>query len=353
MVWEASCAFVNLDKYMATCYLAALGEMFFVRCVYTGQLLERLMRYHFAPSMLSKFLPQKPTDRSSLGTLYILPTEILRMIFEELDELNDAICFGLANSILLHIGAHHINAHFEEADSAYSWRGDRIMLLADSVPDAPKDLLTAEDIKKLDTWGFDEIWGEMGEDESHRPAYMIEPDKHYRTMRKFDQVLYWTILWHQLRQETPVLMNLSKRVYVVEKTIQDIAGPFNISLQSVMHARICWAFEESWHYPNGEPPVKRGAWAGDRFAVEDKSYDRCVKDGEEWTDVSHKIGKELLAYWKDHSDRFESRPSLREDSWQEQGHAWLLKKYRPRACKGKGKGKGKPRASIEQTVQVL
>ncbi|KAL0960940.1 hypothetical protein HGRIS_005945 [Hohenbuehelia grisea] len=334
---EADCAFANLDQYMATCYIATLGEVFFLRSVDAREILARLMRYNFSPSMLYKFLSNKSADRSNLGMLSALPTEILSMIFDHLDVLSDAICFALTNSILLHVGAHRINFLLGLEEHA-SWRGDRIIFLAHEVPDAPKGLFTAEELDDLGTWGFKDIWGNMGEHDTYRSAYPIAPDDRYRNMCEFDQVLYWTILWHQLRQDTPVLMNLSKRVYVVETTIKSIARPFDIGLDNVLLARICWTFEEPGRFPEYDPPVKRGSWAGDRFVVEDKScLDHCIDNGEEWTDVSDDIGKELLTYWTDHSDRFGGRPSRRNHDHKletgyslDRGQTWLLEEYKPR-----------------------
>ncbi|KAL0950964.1 hypothetical protein HGRIS_014939 [Hohenbuehelia grisea] len=249
---------------------------------------------------------------STLGDLAKLPAEIVCMIFNEIGDVEDAICLALTNHTLLGFGVERVNHLANVLNTPHSWRGDRIVLLGDwnEDDDAPKGLITEEDLKFFEERGIG--WSSVTSEEGYTvtdtsppslqkylPGHGPFPD--FFTLERvstLDFVSYLNIISaEQFYPEQPVLLNLSKRLYVVGESFEKSTHPRGFGLGNAIQTRICW----STVYPeSSDPPICRGVWAGDRFALEDQAYvDRLVSEGEEWTDVTEEIAKELVKHWEE------------------------------------------------------
>ncbi|KAL0950963.1 hypothetical protein HGRIS_007714 [Hohenbuehelia grisea] len=305
---------VNVDKRKRSSSFSNLSTFFFMSLGYKDSITSTLTRYRlrFTKRMRRDF-PNKPLKMSTLGNLSKLPMELVRMIFDEIDDIQDLICLILTSHTLFCLGLNRLHQLADLLSATHSWRGDRIVLYGDwsTDDDAPKGLLTEDDLKFLEERGIG--WGsikdrENGYEEENSASepglgkYLASRDRDIDMWDQADSAdvrRYFHIIdSNNFYAEKPVLLNLSKKLYVVSEAFEKATGRFGLG--NALQTRICWTTV----YPDSrDPPVCRGAWAGDRFILEDQAYvDRLVNDGEEWTDVTEEIAKELMTYWENREE---------------------------------------------------
>lgn len=235
------------------------------------------------------------------------------MIFEEMTELHDALCFGLANSRLLAIGQHHIKKLML---NRISWAGKRIICIGDYAQDVPEGMLSDKEIED-----FKSMMVKEPEDETQDDDTLNLYDLPYRPARwpveQFATPLSWGEFWgdeadgvdrinHRIIQQPSydsesswVLCNLSKYEFVNYDDIRELGrkAKGDIGIGRVVLSRICWSTDPSvgMSYEGG---IHRGVWAGDRFESTTIDRMRAPKAGQEWKDVTSEVIKEISTIWE-------------------------------------------------------
>ncbi|GBE85499.1 hypothetical protein SCP_0800160 [Sparassis crispa] len=129
---------LNLDTWQVICDGGKLGEWLFYDSL-PSDLVELLAIPFSGTPTRTLFTPT-----NALGRLE-LPGEILLCIFDEVDDLHDAICLGLTNTALRSVGHKRIQRLIVETTAP--WAGYRIVCLGEYMhnDDLPVDMLTEEE----------------------------------------------------------------------------------------------------------------------------------------------------------------------------------------------------------------
>ena len=105
-----------------------------------------------------------------------------------------------------------------------------------------------------------------------------------------------------LPDETIILRNLSKRVYVRSDTLSVTGKDHYCGLGRALLSRICWSTDNSAAMSEeykGE--IHRGVWAGDCFdIIKLRELDSSVCD---WEDVTREVRKEMLEIWEENDQK--------------------------------------------------
>ena len=244
---------------------------------------------------------------ASLGRFW-LANELITMIFEELDDIHDAIMLGLTHDTLMLIGWKHIRA-LALQDIA-PWAGDRIICVGTWGEDLPEGLISEEEEAELLSLYnttqptptesfilyyiacdyFDGVTSTLSVNDQRRLGLSS------KELHILDQVMmktgyHWEKGW--------VLMNLSAMEYVTSKAASRILHSMDPAdarcFGQLILSRICWSSYDSTaiHF---DGPLHRGVWAGDRFRIVTTDvFNARISGKEEWKDVSVEAAKWLEA----------------------------------------------------------
>ena len=242
---------------------------------------------------------------SSLGCFQVA-TELIVMIFEEIDDAYDAIMLGLTHDTLMIIGWRHIQSLL--AQERPRWAGCRIICLGNGGNDLPDGVISEEEKEKYlklagssdqpesgdegdETESFDLY--EISERISNSPDMLDSAEREplglsseeRRVLRKIidggDGGYYWWKGW--------VLMNLSTKEYVKSKAAAKILPSMDATdgrcFGQLILSHICWSSYDctAIHFDGG---LNRGEWAGDRFRIVTTNVFESKTTGEQWEDVS-------------------------------------------------------------------
>ena len=229
------------------------------------------------------------------------------MVFEEIDDMHDAIMLGLTHDTLMLIGWKHIRALVLRKTTP--WAGGRIICIGDYAKDLPEGLISEEEQEELLHLGC--------ENDEPTPTetfdlYQISYDKFRNTSGHFmvkyhrltglsskeRQILYQITTPEYEWEQGWVLMNLSAMEYVTSKAASGILRSMDpddaCCFGQLILSRICWSSDDSTSIAfNG--PLHRGVWAGHRFRIvtTDVFNTRFSGKEEEWKDVSVEAAKWL------------------------------------------------------------
>ncbi|KDQ11609.1 hypothetical protein BOTBODRAFT_189786 [Botryobasidium botryosum FD-172 SS1] len=322
---------INLDKRQTLGFWGKLAEFIWASEPHT--LAWRLIPVDFSPIIASSIARRKTpsglTIAQLLGSLH-LPTEILAMIFSEIDSFQDAFSLAYANTHLLAAGQGTLCALLRV--KAAHWAGDRIVCIGDYAEneDLPEGMLTAAETQELLTFEAKEEYSSADEDDTppdcHTDLYHFADDNYQhcgQSLRRYS-IDYFEFVRKLLPSERKcyddlvdangkllsddvALCNLSRREYVRLKALKSvyglpIDGPWltgdRDDLGTVLLTRICWSSDASWDY-NGRY-LEKGLWAGDRFEIATvDAVNARIERGEAWMDASADALGDIRAILKD------------------------------------------------------
>ena len=236
---------------------------------------------------------------SPLGRLQ-LATELISMIFKEIDNVDDAIMLGLTHDALMVIGWEHIRALLIQ-DSA-PWAGTRIIVAGDYGVDVPEGLISEEEKEEWSRLYLKNV-GEEFEDLNLYEVFprlvggsggnTSEDYQRYRRLSWEERSLARTITKkkaYQYRWEKGwVLMNQTKKEYVTSMAASSILPSIDATVAHcfgrLILCRICWSTDSSvaMYFEGG---LHRGVWAGDRFMIVTVDDFEAMPSAKGWKDVS-------------------------------------------------------------------
>ncbi|KDQ16494.1 hypothetical protein BOTBODRAFT_173016 [Botryobasidium botryosum FD-172 SS1] len=225
-------------------------------------------------------LPATQTIDQLLGYLN-LPTEILIMIFNEIDNFPDAFSLAYTNTYLLAAGQDILCALLKARET--QWAGDRIVCIGDYAQnnDLPQGMLTTAEMQGLLAFESDEV---------PRNLYGFA-DKKYQKPREYDKGWVET---NEFGRKLQPYTNGSASIAckALERSNPTIVYSATFPGANTMYdfgtihlTRICWLSANVWEH-NGKF-LDCGVWAGDRFEITtmDAMHERINK-GEAWDDIS-------------------------------------------------------------------
>lgn len=271
-----------------------------------------------------------------LGALQELPTELLSIIFTELeDDFITIFCLSLANTRLYELGYLYL---FERVQEANNWIGDRLVCLGDySYPEhAPEGILTSAEMELLNSdWHITESLDQVMEHTCDLDRLCVlastefgqKQAKYLDDLSSVEEVCFLELKeavggrhysssdFVASKEHPWVLCNLTTgeyvraevmwRVYLEQKNedlrnIEPHYGPVweggeYPTLVTAIVMRFAWAhYSRDHELPAGRKSIS-GAWAGHRFEVVPLANMRQLEDGKHWEDVSEEIAKEIRA----------------------------------------------------------
>lgn len=254
--------------------------------------------------------------------IFRLPYELLAMICQNLDNFDDMFCYCLAERRLLlagfktmvkfqcrgpiHAGHRVIAASNETLDDDYP------SSVSSSIAEAYQSRTSAED--EVDPADSSAQWYSMMCGYPREPSLVesLYMQRHlkYRVRHenrrhpKLQDVLecLWGTPWGACAKaefrKRLVLCNLSKKQYVCESAIDDLASEHpqksTIVPPNLVHAMLLRVFWTS--YPTND--IQRGAWAGDRFEVISSKMLQEKSDLDQWSDVTEDSVRLLRRIWE-------------------------------------------------------
>lgn len=253
--------------------------------------------------------------KSPQSKLLKCPAEILSIVFEEVEELADAVCLCLADGHLFSIG--FPRAVELQKLSIACWAEDRVICLGgytkdDDYPESIQPVVNAY-IKRWpprkEEADYKSYFSNLAWTRFTKNGFCTFVGE-YRCEDDFDTDLsrpdasaYWDLFSPEYDSEQPwVLCNVSKGEYVRAEAVATLTGrehkgPFieaPINLGHALLSRICWSSDPSISM-SYDKDLHRGPWAGDRVAV--TALDR-LKFGIEWKDVSKEVVDVLCDIWE-------------------------------------------------------
>ena len=229
------------------------------------------------------------------------------MIFEEIDDVYDAIMLGLTHDTLMIIGWRHIQSLL--AQERPPWAGCRIICVGAWGEDLPDGVLSEEEEEKYyklaslhsksdklgpghedsdsGTESFNlyniipYILGDVDIRFPKRPPSGLFSEERRVFQEIIDKRYYWWKGW--------VLMNLSSKQYVTSKAAAKILPSMDATdarcFGQLVLSQICWSSDPdcAMHFI-GE--LNRGDWAGDRFRIVTTDVFKSKTAGEQWKEVS-------------------------------------------------------------------
>ncbi|KAI0058872.1 hypothetical protein BV25DRAFT_1918979 [Artomyces pyxidatus] len=263
-----------------------------------------------------------------------LPEDVIHCIFDQINDLDDAICFSLSHRRLRIVGRHHVFTLLALEKASSSWIGDRLICIGGETEDLPGDLLTPAEEQALQSWTEEDLQqyneeqgleltfedtntfdvsgslvGRSREIDPEEPRITSRGISRLRRGRLRELDAFEILLQPKYHSRHPwILCNFSKRVYVRLDALAKLAGreietsetPLFNSLCGFAHvllSRISWSSRSSTAM-SYKGKLHRGVWAGDRFEI--LTMDRLDRHREkdEWADISAEVVKELRAIWK-------------------------------------------------------
>ncbi|KAF8058654.1 hypothetical protein FPV67DRAFT_1785724 [Lyophyllum atratum] len=284
-----------------------------------------------------------------------LPTELIIIILEEVEDLTDLVCVVLTCRRYFEIGRPILEARFEEMFT-YSWAGNRLICAGDyaDIDDLPEGMLTEDEKRLLDEkfepgstdedcgvceqlsfvqtlqpdWRLNHKRAIFYQDNPRLSSYFMclqETGYHERVrtpprvgwagMRDVEVLKWLTKVTSQgFSDRTPlsekygsyVLRNLTTKEYIRGAAVREAWNtpdmPYLQALRftHLLVLRITWSQDSSLSIPyEGPIQVHRGVWAGHRFDLSDIT---TVEDGQgtinNWKDVSKVVIDELMAVFE-------------------------------------------------------
>ena len=249
----------------------------------------------------------KLATNSSLGRLQ-LAVELIFMIFEEIDNLYDAIMLGLTHDTLMVTGWEHIRVLLVR-DSA-PWAGCRIICAGAWGTDLPEGVISKkeeeewcrlfpeEEGREPESFNLYEIFDmllkegspeDTGEDYQRLMRLSSEERRLFRTITEKRKERYqWEDGW--------VLLNQTAKEYVTSKaasrTLPSMEATDARCFGQLIVSRICW----SSYYSTAlqfDGDVHRGVWAGHRFVIVTTDVFEAMPSTQGWEDVSAEAAKWL------------------------------------------------------------
>lgn len=275
---------------------------------------------------------------SFLITFFSLSTELHELIFARLESIEDLICLSVTSRYFWDIGYKHIHQYYTSLLG--SWAGHNIICVGDYVDagDYPSNLYSAEEEQELNdlTVGPDGYCLDSGADSdssanSRRLTLYdlaMEPIATIEEAVDLDQISTralnacmrrcrsekWTfdfkhpelVMRNSIyfpNSQVWILRNLTTKEFVLPTAIalkpEYIEGPFirGLGFGEVAMARTCWTSDYGVAM-SCSTNICRGVWAGHRFDITTLSRHNEGTQGEEWTDVSEDVSKEIAHIWQ-------------------------------------------------------
>ena len=238
----------------------------------------------------------KPAAISSLGRLQLLAIELIFMIFEEIDNLYDAIMLGLTHDTLMVIGWERIRVLLVR-DSA-PWAGCRIICAGSLGQDFPSEVIYEEEEEEWRRLYPEEVQGNLyeifnkileedtredtGEDYQRLMKLSEEERRLFRTITEKKKERYqWENGW--------VLVNQTEHEYVTSKAASNILPSIDAAdarcFGQLILSRICWSSYGAT-YMRFQGWIDRGVWAGHEFVIVTTDVFEAMPTTERWKDVS-------------------------------------------------------------------
>ncbi|KAK4080467.1 hypothetical protein Trihar35433_1572 [Trichoderma harzianum] len=276
--------------------------------------------------------PSDATDEANTNptTFSNLPLEMHRLIFDQIDLIEDTVCLGLASKYLWAIAKDHLHMYY--ASFLGRWAAQRIVFVGDDVEtmDFPPGLFSAEELDELPTTV--DIPYNYEYPEPPLETYVPTTLHHFtlplfarkerfhslselsidiyaacrdRNKFRYDPALkstYRDIIAEEATyfpQDQPwILRNLTAKEFVRSEAIalkpEFIHGPFidGFGFGQVIISRICWSTDpcDSIDCPI---PIHRGVWAGHAFEIITLAKHRAETTETEWRDVSEEVANEI------------------------------------------------------------
>ncbi|OBZ67019.1 hypothetical protein A0H81_12802 [Grifola frondosa] len=214
------------------------------------------------------------TTTAALGILR-LPTELILVVFDNIDDPQDAVCLGLAHDALLPIGWDRIKGLIMAASPAGSWAGDRVVCIGDEARSDYLPMLTLSEMQELNTKEENNFYNYVYDEftEARLPVkwkpYTVIP-----RLSSHEQMMLRRIL-EDPQDSQWVLCNLTTRQYVTSNALEDLCGVpgkpgpqifTSLGFGHVLLSRICWSSDPETDVRHWRD-LGFGDWAGDRFEI--------------------------------------------------------------------------------------
>lgn len=258
---------------------------------------------------------------ASLGMLARLPTELLGCIFEAIDDLVDAVFFGLAHVTLWVTGWRRIEVL--RIRELYPWAGDRLICLGGNLEHNvyPEGALTRDEMNEIDA-----VVAAKQPVSAHRAnpqlvtswyhfadaTYANAPAKpplpgrerwpHSDKVAQAQQAKAFEMMDARCEETTSgrvwAVCSLTKREYFRIGAIQALGAvppgtPASAWLKrshigpgTALLSRICWSSDPTVNLAYDGELLYQGPWAGNRIEV--TSLERLERP-EEWKDVTEEV----------------------------------------------------------------
>ncbi|EIW75276.1 hypothetical protein CONPUDRAFT_169653 [Coniophora puteana RWD-64-598 SS2] len=258
------------------------------------------------------------TDTESVERgLLSLPDEIICHIINDIESLEDFVCFAATCHRCWDICIPFL----EKCIRSLSWAGCRIIGLGDYVghDDLPPDILTEDEQAELATakpgkYGPVSLY-------SYARTYYGEAVLCSR-LEDFTDGLLSDLIQRGLVGapfvaiktmctpfEPTVLRNLSKKLYVRADTIDALNEELPqrewfwdhkaYSLGDALVSRICWSSDPSCSMRAHCKDITRGPWAGDAFDITSMEEFQKQEDFSQWVDAKKDVCRALRECWDD------------------------------------------------------
>ena len=264
-----------------------------------------------------------------------LPSEIHQLVFDYIEFIEDVVCLGLASRYFWTFARDYVHAYY--MSFLGRWAGENIVCVGEDVKpcDYPRGLFSAEE---LDT--FQQRKADLCVPDNDHLEYVLcdepfslrhftspsvsvveeAPDLGAESWRLYSHCrgrakqedsafqttyseLVVTMLTYTPRDQPWILRNLTTKQFVRPEAIAlkpyYIRGPYIrvLGFGEVVLPRICWSTSSSVGI-NDTTNISRGVWAGHCFDITTLARHQDDTDGEEWTDVSDEVAREIANIWE-------------------------------------------------------
>ncbi|KAF8322709.1 hypothetical protein DL93DRAFT_2162827 [Clavulina sp. PMI_390] len=244
-----------------------------------------------------------------------LPTELLFNIFDEIDDLSEALYLGFTCAYVWACGERRINELY--CNFHAPWRNAQILCLGRHSRNIPKNCLETDIVKdflqtsiehrdpfedeQLSRNLISHIWSNCATQGSLvcRPRFagsgLSKAEFHL-----FSGYLYPMFDTH-LREGPLILRNISKMLYVRADTLSvRREGNLAPGLGKALFARISWSSCQHGTIDSPDVRVSHGEWAGDRFDVVSLKVlggSWSTLDDNGWRDATDNVRDDLISLW--------------------------------------------------------
>lgn len=294
------------------------------------------------PEWLLNRYPNNPRI-SNPGPITELPAEIVTEFYQWIDDLQDAMCFGLTSTYFWMCGEKTIHKLYHDRTSPIL--GHSLICLGDYARDLPAGcgsqsqlikyaealdvpsffdgLQTETDavmsdsnsshnfnekengsVTSADEWDTvaaefikEELWGEIPGLGTLKLS--IEPYKDLVFLEEHNTLRTW---FDTSETKIPpgemILRNLTKRLYVMSDALNIDDGAWGLGKAIMCH--ICWSSDDSASM-SYDGSITRGIWAGDKFDIVPlESLGGTIEslDKAGWKDVTSEVRDKIVEIWK-------------------------------------------------------